>query len=519
MPSVIVIGAGVVGATIAWELAAAGARVRLIDARTPGDGATRASAGVLAPYIEGHPASPLRDLGRESLDLYDDFIARLKDDSHSEVVYERSGTLEVALTVEEAERLGAESGALFKDGVEARWVPPALLPEIEPGVSPRAEGGLLVPMHGYVGVSSLTAAAVTAALGRGAQVMVETGAITVRASAVPAGSSSAPPRSTLEADRAVLAAGSWSSRITIEGADAVPMRPIRGQLLQLAAPRGLLRRVIWGTAGYLVPWPDGSVLVGATVEDVGFDEGSTQEARRGLMAMASALVPGLRGNRPRRCAGRTAAARPRRPAAAGAVERRAGPHLRHGPLSQRRAAGAAHGAGGPPAGVRGRVSCPSTPSGPGATGCSDVRRGAGALEGLAAGAPAGARRPAGGRAGVSSAGTRSGVRGRRCRGPHATPAGTEPTGSAPAPARRTPGAATDMATLTATDIERELGTLTGWTLQGSAIRKEFSFEDFPEAVLFVSALVPAAETANHHPDIAIHYNTVTLSYSTHSEGG
>jgi 4a-hydroxytetrahydrobiopterin dehydratase len=76
-----------------------------------------------------------------------------------------------------------------------------------------------------------------------------------------------------------------------------------------------------------------------------------------------------------------------------------------------------------------------------------------------------------------------------------------------------------MATLTATDIERELGTLTGWTLQGSSIRKEFSFQDFPEAVLFVSALVPAAETANHHPDIAIHYNTVTLSYSTHSEGG
>jgi len=292
MPSVIVIGAGVVGATIAWELAAAGAKVRLIDARTPGDGATRASAGVLAPYIEGHPASPLRDLGRESLDLYDDFIARLKDDSHSEVVYERSGTLEVALTVEEAERLGAESGALFKDGVEARWVPPALLPEIEAGVSPRAEGGLLVPMHGYVGVSSLTAAAVTAALGRGAQVVVETGAITVSPSQG-GGVLVRTTTGTLEADRAVLAAGSWSSRITIEGAAAVPVRPIRGQLLQLAARRGLLQRVIWGSAGYLVPWPDGSVLVGATVEDVGFDEGSTQEARRALMAMASALVPGL----------------------------------------------------------------------------------------------------------------------------------------------------------------------------------------------------------------------------------
>jgi glycine/D-amino acid oxidase-like deaminating enzyme len=355
MPSVIVIGAGVVGATIAWELASAGARVRLIDARTPGDGATRASAGVLAPYIEGHPASPLRDLGRESLDLYDAFIARLKDDSHSEVVYERSGTLEVALTVEEAERLGAESGALFKDGVEARWVPPALLPEIEPGVSPRAEGGLLVPMHGYVGVSSLTAAAVTAALGRGAQVVVETGAITVRPSAG-GGVVVQTAAGSMEADRAVLAAGSWSSRITIEGAAAVPIRPIRGQLLQLAAPRGLLRRVIWGSAGYLVPWPDGSVLVGATVEDVGFDEGL--DAGGAPRADGDGLGTGARpqGNRPRRCAGGTAAARARRSAAPGPIDRGARPHLRHRPLPQRCAAGAPHGAGGPPARLRSRVS-------------------------------------------------------------------------------------------------------------------------------------------------------------------
>ena len=108
MLSVLVIGAGVVGSTIAWELAVAGMRVRLIDARTPGDGATRASAGVLAPYIEGHPASPLRDLGRESLDKYDEFIARLRRDGRREVVYERSGTIEVALTTEQAERLAAD---------------------------------------------------------------------------------------------------------------------------------------------------------------------------------------------------------------------------------------------------------------------------------------------------------------------------------------------------------------------------------------------------------------------------
>ena len=72
------------------------------------------------------------------------------------------------------------------------------------------------------------------------------------------------------------------------------MKPIRGQLLQLLGPRGLLQRVIWGAAGYLVPWPDGTVLVGATVEDVGFDENVTQEARHHLLDMAVTLVPGLK---------------------------------------------------------------------------------------------------------------------------------------------------------------------------------------------------------------------------------
>ena len=119
----IVIGVGVVGATIAWELAAAGVRVTMVEARRPGAGATRASAGVLCPYIEGHPASPLRDLGRESLDMYDDFIARLRRDSGHDIVYERTGTLEVALATDQAERLAETSAALWKEGVEARWVP------------------------------------------------------------------------------------------------------------------------------------------------------------------------------------------------------------------------------------------------------------------------------------------------------------------------------------------------------------------------------------------------------------
>lgn len=76
-----------------------------------------------------------------------------------------------------------------------------------------------------------------------------------------------------------------------------------------------------------------------------------------------------------------------------------------------------------------------------------------------------------------------------------------------------------MAVLTATDLTEKLKGLEGWSLAGKAIRKEFVFQDFPEAVLFVSALVPGAEDADHHPDIEIHYQRVVVSYSTHSEGG
>jgi 4a-hydroxytetrahydrobiopterin dehydratase len=76
-----------------------------------------------------------------------------------------------------------------------------------------------------------------------------------------------------------------------------------------------------------------------------------------------------------------------------------------------------------------------------------------------------------------------------------------------------------MALLTDSEIEQQLAGLPGWARVDRAIRKQFTFQDFPEAVLFVSALVPAAEAADHHPDIDIRYKRVTLTYSTHSEGG
>jgi glycine oxidase len=143
-------------------------------------------------------------------------------------------------------------------------------------------------------VMSITLAAAAAAQKFGAHFRTEVGAI--RVFALPTGRVGVEAGGTSwEADRVVLAAGSWSSQIRVDGADTVPVKPIRGQLIQLQAEPGAMQRVIWGPTGYLVPWPDGAVLVGSTVEDVGFDENHTEEGVRGLRAAAVALVPSLAG--------------------------------------------------------------------------------------------------------------------------------------------------------------------------------------------------------------------------------
>lgn len=291
-PNVIVIGAGIIGCGIAHALAAAGCAVRIVDRRTPGQGATRASAGLLAPYIEGGESSALRTLGQESLAGYEAFVDRVRRDSGRDVIFSRCGTLEVGLTEEEAGKLASASAALWRAGIEARWITGAALADEEPAVAPGAAGGLLIPAHAFVGVSSLTLALAGAAERHGARFVNLTGVLRVRGRAGARVGVETETES-WDADRVVLAAGSWSPQVAVEGADPVPITPIRGQLLQLRGQPGVLRHVAWGSAGYLVPWPDGSVLAGATVEDVGFDESSTNEGVSGLKAMAAALVPAL----------------------------------------------------------------------------------------------------------------------------------------------------------------------------------------------------------------------------------
>jgi glycine oxidase len=287
---VIVVGAGVVGCAVAYELALRGAQVRVIDPRGLGQGATRASAGILAPYIEGHSSTLLR-LGVCSLDQYDAFVARVCRDSGRHVEYRRNGTLQVAFDdievrdLEQQRRALADAGVVhsFLDGPDAQC--------LEPSLAEGVRGALLVPQQGYVQAAGLVSAMADAAAGRGAVLAVGR----VQAVEEVRGSLSvATSEDRIMADAVVIAAGTWSGGIPVRPAPDAPVRPVRGQLLQLRRDQPTVSSVVWGSGCYLVPWQDGSVLVGATVEDAGFDESVTADGVARLLQNAGRIVPALR---------------------------------------------------------------------------------------------------------------------------------------------------------------------------------------------------------------------------------
>jgi glycine oxidase len=287
---VIVVGAGIVGCAVAHELARRGVSVEIVDERPVGMGATQASAGVLAPYIEARDGSPLLDLTVRSLDLFDDFIARVSADSGVAIPYRRTGTLDVATDDDELETLRTTADVLWRRGVPALLLDAAGVRAEEPQLGDGAIGGLLIEMHGFVAASDLTRALVAAARRHGAQlieqsrvrrIMRRDGEVVVDTD-----------RGSLSGNAVVLAAGSWSGDIAVEGIiTPVPVRPVRGQLLYLAWTGTPLRRVTWSRRCYLVPWDDGTLLVGATVEEAGFDERATVAGVRDLLDAACAIVP------------------------------------------------------------------------------------------------------------------------------------------------------------------------------------------------------------------------------------
>jgi glycine oxidase len=286
---IVVVGAGIAGCAAAYELTRRGASVTVMDDRAPGMGATQASAGVLAPYIEAREAGPLVDLAARSLNLFDQFVERVTSDRGGDIRYRRNGTLDVATSAAGMERLRQAAAELRRRGVPAALLDADGVKAEEAQVTSEVVGGLSIPVHGYVGAAELTRALYDAARQRGA--LFAAGRVT-RIS--PAGTDLVVETATtrLTASRVVLAAGAWAGTIALEGVrDPVPVRPIRGQLLEFAWTGATPRRVTWGEDCYVVPWTDGTVLVGATVEDVGFDEHTTPDGIQRLTNAVSSLLP------------------------------------------------------------------------------------------------------------------------------------------------------------------------------------------------------------------------------------
>jgi glycine oxidase len=293
---VLVIGGGIIGVATAGELARRGARVTLVEARELGRGATKASAGMLAPFTEAEPGTVLSELCAEGLAVYDEAVARVRREiasvpGHRDFEYARTGTLEVALDEASASHFRASESALRARGVDAAWLDAPATMAAAPAVSRAAFGSLLIPAHGFVAVTPFVDALATAARVHGVDFV--RGARVDRVRRTANGFDVSTDLRQHQADVVVVAGGSWSGQLTIDGEAPLPVHPVRGQLLELRPRTPLMTRIVWGPRCYLVPWADGAVLVGATVEEVGFDERVTVDGVRQLMTAGSELVPAL----------------------------------------------------------------------------------------------------------------------------------------------------------------------------------------------------------------------------------
>jgi glycine oxidase len=288
---VAVVGAGVIGEAITYELVARGASVTLLDCRGAGLGATQAAAGMLVPYLEGF-GRPLLPLAIRSLEMYDMFVDRVSRDAGIGVGYRRTGSLQVVHDDESLDELQHIAAEARGAGVDCELLDAAAARDAEPQLTPDISGALIIKSHGFVVTSELTGALAAASIKRGARVRVP-----ARVRRIAPGGEHVTVHldndDPLTAHHVVVAAGSWSGQIDIDGVAPLPVRPIRGQLLQLAADGPALNRIVWGSRCYLVPASKGSLLVGATVEDAGFDERTTVAGVRDLLDAACDLVPHL----------------------------------------------------------------------------------------------------------------------------------------------------------------------------------------------------------------------------------
>ena len=292
-----IIGAGVVGLAVAWRLATRGARVEVFDRGAAGAGATDAAAGMLAACAEAEPGEEaLIALGRQSQARWPSFAVELLQQSGIDVALRTEGTLIVALTADDQARLNHHLAFQHRLGLPVQWIGPADARRLEPHLTSNLVGAVWSPQDHQVDNRKLVSALRIAAEGAGAIVREHTLVKEISITSNRTSGVILAGEQRVSADVVVLAAGAWSREIAGLPLELrPPVRPIKGQMLavrmDVTAP--LLSHVVWAPGVYLVPRCDGRLIVGATVEEKGFDASLTAGGLLTLLVAAWRAVPSI----------------------------------------------------------------------------------------------------------------------------------------------------------------------------------------------------------------------------------
>jgi glycine oxidase len=293
----VIIGGGVIGLALAYELCLLKRRVLVLERGRVGAGASWAAGGMLAPVSEAEIDAPeVIELGCDSLRRYPDFVAGIESLADARCGLRTEGTLWVAVDRDDLAELRHLSGTLSQKGLTSRPLDAEELREREPHLSGRVLGGLELADDHQVDPRALCRSLDLAVARSGGE--VATGAVAERIEArgglvrAVAGRDRDGQPFRVGTGTVVVAAGAWSGRDLELPIGRLGLRPVKGQLVRLRGPR-LLRHVVRTPEVYLVPRSDGELLVGATMEEMGFDLSPTGGAVMDLLRRAWEALPGV----------------------------------------------------------------------------------------------------------------------------------------------------------------------------------------------------------------------------------
>ena len=288
---VVIIGGGVIGCSIAYQLSKAGVQVSIVEREEIAAEASSAAAGLLAPaeVLIGPKAGA--DLFLASWLMTPELIQEIEAVSGVQVEYHRTGALHVAANEEEAAQMRRYAEVWEAHGSKVQWLYGKEVREYAPLLNPEIDTALYVPHAASIRPRLMTRAYAEAARKQGAEIyehMEVTGFQTQAGKVVGVQTARG---ETLSCQRVVVATGAWSANVGSWLGLHIPVVPARGQILALKQPEIPLRHTIFGNDLYLVPKVDHTIYVGATVEKVGFDKNNTVSGLLWLLSHVVELIP------------------------------------------------------------------------------------------------------------------------------------------------------------------------------------------------------------------------------------